>query len=1238
MTDQTQAATTTTDDAGAAPPPPAGIPGLAELGRPVQVDVRALVLDNFKSFSKKTRIPVRRGFTTVSGPNGSGKSNIIDAVQFVLGIATSKGMRAERLTDLINSDGTRPSARVSLEIAAIFEDDAKKRTERVFEVTRVVRKTKSGAQAHYEVDGVAVRLTDLHDLMRDLGFPTSGQNIVLQGDVVRLTSMGSVARRQVLDELAGARDFDKRIALAHEELGAADRLTEDTRLILTELGQRLGQLKVERDQALAFQQLSGRRVGIEEDLQILDVHEAELKVKGHEAQLVEGEKQQKAGAKKREKLEAGADEAKAALDALEAELAAKGDGERLAAVTHVEGLKARLGGLEQKAREGRGEEQQLDQKVPHLAALVSDQAVRREGLDRQVTKLHAAVEERQGRLEGLKRKFEGVGATLRKHTAVQLEAADAARAINQELEQLRAREAKLSQRDRQLSDLASRAETELSLIAGTQGEGAARRLELDALVAEAAKRHRERREGVAKLEERRRNLHGQVQGLRSGLDASRARLSNGEQAVAAAEARRQQASSLGGGDALNALRREGFAGLHGTVADIIKFDPKNAQAIEAAAGGRLFWVVVDDEQVGREAIEFLRRTRAGRLSFAPLSKMRGHRIEKDAPRGRSIVGYAVDLVESDRRYEELLRSVFTDTLVVERMADAMPLIGRYRMVTLDGDVLERHGLMTGGTATRGSQLLVAAARAAEEVEERKKALAELERSHSAGKATLSKVEAEWAQVDDELGRARAALAEAEASLAGLSAELSRLQQQLGPKGDRAATLEAQLADARRELAAIQAELEGVRAAIADATRRLQAIDAPEASEAVTALNAEAQACEGEMRGLEVELDNLREELSDAQVERRAAEERHESAKVQLAETRERLERVREAAAAAEAEAGALRAELAERQAALEALHSELMALAARRDEARAASEKARDAAREAARELELLAERMRLLSVELEQLRAAATALRDAAKARGVEVPPVEEAPDDPVRARRRLEQALAKLDAEIAALGPVNQLAIAQYDDVVTRHADLERKVLTLETEKDQLRARILDLEGRKKLAFLDAFQKVSAAFQGTFAELARGEGRLRLESPDDPFAAGLIIEARPRGKKLSRLELMSGGEKSLTALAFIFALQEVNPAPFFVFDEVDQSLDGVNTEILASAIQRRAGERQYLVISHHRVMLERSNHTIGVTMRKGHGTVVTGVEMQGEQPGEAVAAEQAPAPAVALQNGAAQ
>lgn len=1196
--------------AGAAQAEIDGLEAIAALGRPIEVRVDALTLDNFKSFAKKTRIPIRSGFTTVSGPNGSGKSNIIDAIQFVLGIATSKGMRAERLTDLICIDSNKPTARVSLDLVGTFEDASGQRVEKKVEVSRVVRRTKSGAQAHYEVDGTPVRLVDLHDLMRDLGFPTSGQNIVLQGDVIRLTSMGGVARRQVLDELAGARDFDMRIALANEELGAADRLTDDTKLILEELIGRLVQLKVERDQALAFQTLSARTKGIQEDLVVLDVQEAEVRALAKERESTQAEKDQKAAGRKHEKLEREGQEKHEALQALEKELAEKGDGERLAAVREVEGLRARLDGGKRRAFELTEQESALRAKLPTLERAAREGEDRHAALDKQAADLGRELQETEEHHQDLSRKFEAAGAMLRRQGADQVRAAEEARAVNQELEGLRKQEGELAVRDRALAEQLSRRDAERSLLGESGGEVAQRRNEVAKEAQDAAARHRERREAVTKADERRRALSQQVQGLRSGLEAVQSRVSRAEQDVASADARRTTALSLGNGRAMQALDDAGIP-VHGIVADLLKFEPRYAQALEAAAGGRLFNVVVDDEHVASDGIAALKRAQAGRLSFAPLTKIRGPKLDREAPRGKGILGYAVDFVQVDRQYDELLRFVLSDTIIVERVQDTLPLMGRYRMVTLEGDISERHGIMTGGSATRGSQALVAATQAAAEVEEKRRAVHELEKQRSAARAALQKAEADWAQASDELSKAQAALAEVEGLLVRCNGELARLDQQLGPQAQRLKGLDQELETLRAEQSDVTRRLSSVRVDLEAATRRLQAIDRPQASGEFEVANREAQETESEMRDLEVVLNGLRQEHGEAQLECRSALERLETARAALTEARQALEGLTVAAAAARAEAAALTTELAEKQAALEALSSELTALARRRDEARVTAEQARDAAREAARQLEVLGEKLAALGQELALLREAAAALRAGAKERGIEVPGVEEAPEDLPRARRRLEQNLAKLEAEIVALGPVNQLAIEQYEQVLVRQEELQRKITTLEEEKAQLRARIVDLDGRKRTAFLEAFVRVQKAFAASFAELARGEGRLRLENPEDPFAGGLIIEARPRGKKLSRLEAMSGGEKSLTALAFIFALQEVNPAPFFVFDEVDQSLDGVNTDTLASAIKNRAGARQYVVISHHRCMLDKSSQTIGVTMRKGWGTVVTGVTM---------------------------
>ncbi|MEZ6188308.1 MAG: chromosome segregation protein SMC [Planctomycetota bacterium] len=1196
---------------------------LAGLGKPINLRVIALGLDNFKSFRKKTRIPLRDGFSTISGPNGSGKSNIIDALQFVLGTATSRGMRAERLTDLICNQGGKNSARVWIEMEGTFPRADGSLVNRQIEVARVVRRTRSGTNAHYELDGETIRLTDLHDVLRTLGFPTSGQNVVMQGDVIQLATMGPVKRRQVLDELAGTKEFDRRIGEAHGELEASDRCTEDTKLILKELASRLGQLKKERDQALAFQTLTSRKASLEEDLTVLEVTEAEVKVGAKAQEIESGQKAERALGKRRETLGQTLNEKQAELKAVEEELASKGEGERMQAVRAVETLKVKIEGQRARDKELAATREARQAALPGLEQQLGKHGALLEELDEKAEALGAQIQTKEDAHQVLAGRMEQASEALSSQSAAQLDAAQQSRKLREEQERKRGRERSLTERDRALAESISRLAAEEQHLSATHSEVSERLGELREQSQAAATVYREQREAAAEAGERRRNLLSNLNAVRAGLETASAKMQKAEREVAVAEERRTQALLMSGGKALAFLRTKHLDGLHGPVSDLVRFDTDMALAIEAAAGGRLNWVVTDDEHVAKRGIELLRQNRVGRLSFAPLTKTQGPRLEQNAPRGNAILGFALDLVEYDRRYEQVMRSVFGNTLVVQTLQDALPLIGRFRMVTLEGDILERHGIMSGGAASRSSRSLLAAAPAGEELEQKKQAFYELERQQSAARGALREAEQAYENGTAEFQTLTAKLAAAEAKSAALNAELGRLEAQGGNPAKRLSALAEELAAQRAEAEAVGSELRELRQALEAESTQLDSLDDQDASSAFEALTREAKQLEIEMRALETELSALRAQHAEVRAERRAIEERLAAAQQALDQARREVGELAQERERLALELQTLTQELGEREGELKALSGELMALAQRRDDAREAAQTARDAVTQADHELRTLRESLEGLAVELTELTERAQALRAAAEEREIEVPGPEEAPPDLGKERRRLEETLGKIVRELDSMGPVNQLAIEQFEEAESRHEELETKINRLEEEKTQIRQRIVALEGKKKVAFLHAFALVSEAFSRTFAELARGEGRLRLEDPKDPFAGGLIIEARPRGKKLSKLEIMSGGEKTLTSLAFIFALQEVNPAPFFVFDEVDAALDGVNTDVLSEAIARRGSDRQYLVISHHRVMLDKSCQTIGVTMRKGFGTQVTGVTMDEAEAEDEVFAE---------------
>jgi len=1199
---------------------------LQGLGKPINLRVIALGLDNFKSFRKKTRIPLRDGFSTISGPNGSGKSNIIDALQFVLGTATSRGMRAERLTDLICNQGGKNSARVWIEMEGTFPRADGSLVTKQLEVGRVVRRTRSGTNAHYEFDGETIRLVDLHDVLRNLGFPTSGQNVVMQGDVIQLATMGGVKRRQVLDELAGTKEFDRRIGEAHRELEASDRCTEDTKLILKELAASLGRLKKERDQALAFQTLTSRKASLEEDLTVLEVTEAEVKVGAKAQEIESGQKAERALSKRRETLGRTLEEKTVELKAVEEELASKGEGERMQAVRAVETLRAKIDNAGTRAAELEQARAAREAGLPEIEKQVAQHQATLGELAERARALEGQIKVKEGAHQALAGRMESASEALSSQSAAQLDAAQQGRKLREELERKRVRERELTERDRTLAEAISRLAAEEQHISASQSEVAGRLGEVREASKAAAEAYRTQREAAGELTERRRKLLGNVNAMRAGLETANAKLSKAEREVAVAEERRTQALLMSGGKALGYLRTKKLDGIHGPVSDLVRFDAEMALAIEASAGGRLNWVVTDDERVAKTGIELLRKNRVGRLSFAPLTKTKGPKLDQSAPRGNAILGFALDLVEYDRAYEQVMRSVFGNTLVVKTLKDALPLIGRYRMVTLEGDILERHGIMSGGAANRSSRSLLAAAQAGEELEKRKQAFYELERQQSAARGALREAEKAYEAITGEFSSVTQKLAEAEAKAASLNAELNRLEEQGGSPAKRLGELAEELAAQRAEAGAVAEELAHVRSALQNESTQLDSLDDTEAGSAFEALTREAKQLETEMRAIEVELTALRTQHAEVRAEVRAVEERLTAARASVEQARTEIESLGAERVNLEQEQEALRLELGQREGELKALSGELLALAQRRDAAREATQAARDAVTQADHELRTLHDSLQGLEVELTELTERAKELRTAAEEREIEVPGPEEAPPDLGKERKRLEGTLGDVQRKLDSMGPVNQLAIEQFEEAEERHTELESKINALEGEKNEIRTRIVGLEGKKKVAFLHAFALVSEAFSRTFAELARGEGRLRLECPKDPFAGGLIIEARPRGKKLSKLEIMSGGEKTLTSLAFIFALQEVNPAPFFVFDEVDAALDGVNTDVLSEAIARRGSDRQYLVISHHRVMLDKSNQTLGVTMRKGFGTQVTGVTMddvQQEELAEAGAAQ---------------
>ena len=685
-----------------------------------------------------------------------------------------------------------------------------------------------------------------------------------------------------------------------------------------------------------------------------------------------------------------------------------------------------------------------------------------------------------------------------------------------------------------------------------------------------------------------------------------------ERDIARHDSRRETLQESRGTGALRLLLEAGLDGIHGLVAQLAEVDDRYRLALEVAAGGRLSQVVVDDDRIAARAIALLKQRRAGRLTFLPLNKIRGGgRSGSDAlqrgssPGGSGCVGRAVELLRFEPIYAEVFRHVFGDTLVYGDLETARRELGRSRIVTLEGELLERSGAMTGGSLQqRSGSLSFGRANDGDEAEPLRRRLLEL------GETLVASRRRE-AELSRQLESAQAEYTSERSRQAALEAELAAAQRAHGPQLTRQGQLAARLEQLQQSLGSDQTRLQELKASMQPLREELEQL---EQGEAASSDSADA-ARWGE---LQQELEQADATLSAARAQRDGLEAAQRDRGLVLARLQSQLEAVAAEEQRLQASTAALTGEVKElrdQQLADQARRGELEQQQQALQERFGEQRRARDAAetrlaglrqqhQQREWELQRLAEQIDALGEERR-------ALKERLQQQEAELPdPLPEISDELREAGlEALQEQLRVIQQRMEALEPVNMLALEELEQLETRLTELRERLEVLGNERHELLLRIETVATLRQEAFMEAFRAVDGHFRSIFAGLSDGEGELSLENPSDPLEGGLTLVAHPKGKAVRRLASMSGGEKSLTALSFLFALQRFRPSPFYALDEVDSFLDGVNVERLAGLIADQAGDAQFLVVSHRRPMIGASLRTIGVTQARGAHTQVVGL-----------------------------
>jgi len=1178
-------------------------------------------------------IPLEEGFTVVTGPNGSGKSNILDGVLFCLGLATSRGMRADRLPDLVNSGMLKAGKAAETTVSVRFDlsdwtpDAAEEGLEAPAEgpwiqpgqtewtVTRKLRVMPGGSySSSYSADGVPCNLQQLQTQLRRLRIDPEGSNVVMQGDVTRIVSMSNRDRRGLIDELAGVALFDTRIEQTRRKLDDVQERQERCRIIEQELLASRQRLEKDCAKARQYQDLRERlQLGRRQEMVLAyEAAQQALKDLATRQQALEAQEQRDAAA-----IASGQEQlnkAVAELDLLQEQVKALGEDQLLAVQAELAGLDTSSRELERQASLHQDEGQKLQAQRQDLATRRQQWQLQSRELERDPHQdalsaaednckaAEAAVEMSRRRLADVAGRSGAWVEEQKRRSGRRQELQSSVAPLLEEQQQLQER---LRQERERLEELTQEQHQD-----GADGDAVQQQLATleetwQTLLQAIA-------DGKQELQQTAESLAIQ-QRTRSRLEQEQTRL---EREIARLESRRDALQESRGTGALRLLLEAGLDGIHGPVAQLGEVEDRHRLALEVAAGARLGQVVVDDDRIAARAIELLKSRRAGRLTFLPLNKIRApggggssaafaRGARPGGESGAGLIGRAVELVRFEPVYDQVFAYVFGDTLVFSDLASARQQLGRSRAVTLDGELLEKSGAMTGGSfSQRSSSLSFGRSSDQDEAEPLRRRLLELGESLVACRREESKL----AQL---IEQQKPQLRELEKQQAALIAERNAARRNHGPLLERSRQRAERLSKLQQDQTEQQQRLEAISTALTPLTAELQALDEAERNSgnnddaaAWAQLQTEQEAADQRLEAARRE----RDQLLNARRERQLAIERLGDQEKALAAEETRLQEAVKALATAHGAWRQQQSDLQDKRKQLEQQQTDLQ-------ERFGSQRRARDAA-----EAEVGRQRQALQQAEwnLERLKEDREGLIEEQRSGAVRLQEMEQALPDPrpeipealrLAGLEALQTDLQAIQQRMEALEPVNMLALEELEALEERLNELNERLDVLNSEREELLLRIETVATLRQDAFLEAFTAVDGHFREIFASLSDGDGHLQLENPEEPLEGGLTLVAHPKGKTVRRLASMSGGEKSLTALSFLFALQRFRPSPFYALDEVDSFLDGVNVERLAALIARQAEAAQFMVVSHRRPMIGAAQRTIGVTQARGAHTQVVGL-----------------------------
>lgn len=1164
--------------------------------------IKQLEVDNFKSFANKVDIPLLKGFTTISGPNGSGKSNIIDSILFALGLSTSRTLRAEKLFHLISTHTKRNEAFVKV----TFGETGEEHEGQDFTVARKIKKSSQGYNSIYYLNDKIATLTEIHTLLEKHNITPNSYNVMMQGDVTSITNCSATDRRKIIDEIAGIADFDRRIDQATQELSTVEQRVEKSSVILAEVDTRLDQLKEEREVALKYQKLKDEKTELEGQINTVKFFDIKRNLEKAHENILEFTKKKKQEEAKHKDLDERLTLIKSKYQQISELVKEKGEAQQIEIKKQAEETK---GAIERKQSAINYADKQIQDGLKSIEnskngievqkKKIEDTELKIQLKNDEIKGIESNIAERKAELKKILEEMTGLNQTADQHIEKRNQ-------LRKELESLQDKENNLIKEKLPL-------EAELKTL---QKEVSDAKEQLEKLTDFKKNFGSNKDKLITQVDELKREMEDLKivqQNAMHSLDTTKNEASDlnyniqmAHRKISTMEAQKMAAEEANFGRAIDTVMNAKLKGVHAPLVKLGKVDKEYATAMEIAIGGRMTHVVVDDEHVGSVAIELLKSSNAGRATFIPLSKLNKAPTKLQLPKEKGVVDYAINLIDFDDKYLNAFYYAVGDTLVVEDLACAKKLMGRYRVVTLDGEIIEKSGSMTGGSVRKSG--LKFSQNEDEELDkfktklkEMEKNLIELENKKISLEKKLDDVRVNYSNTMTEFNKANMELA----SMARNSEENEKL---ILEKTEFIKISEPKIETISKKLDKMEETHIEITSSLQDAQEEIEKVEKLINDEDLKDLKEKTESVEFEIKRLSTNLTNANNDISEFGREIaffKGLIETKEEEIVNIQKNNVSLEKDKVTYAK---EIEELKVQLEKLEEQIAEINEKLGELLKQRDDINNELLELEKQKHLQASDLERIAEQIESFKARRRELEPQLETAKEDLERTGVEVNKLE-----PVTISiEEITSKISRLEKRMEDLGLVNMRALTAYDEVLARQQELKAQIETLSSERKQILERMQGYEQLKKETFMKTYNSINHNFKEVFHRLSDGEGTLVLENEEDPLSGGLTIEAQPRDKKKQRLEGMSGGEKSLTALAFVFAIQRHMPAPFYAFDEVDMHLDGINVEKLSDMIKYQAKNTQFIVVSLRKPMIESANRTIGVTQKEKGITRVTGVKLR--------------------------